>query len=421
MGGSSQQVRISKMWPAVGATAVVGAVSILGLQQFDSTSKPGIALGRMPAFKPMRDEVFEVADNLFVILLEPTELLDRKEEIQRVIRTLAQEPSLHRLSYFFKVDDKRTSAPSETKPTPESFTEAAVNAVTETKVNSLRVILYKGRRKIPMRLRTDVPREQITEIVSFYSPVSQHISEARRAVEVPHVSGLTFNSDIVSDSGYDKGVLLQMYEDTCYLCFIMRPFINSLAQLLRENGVPLRIKRLNIERNDFPDGCPVARGTPTFVLFQGPKAKPAKWDEFKPDEVVARIKKLFPGMGEKVRSQAEPMLDMISTRTELFMQVVMWAVELQALERQYNSTSHATTDGQHDADLTSDPDFETVVTELMQKDMKRNDGIVENIDHLDEQVKEIEHDALVLGMMLAQKVVEREQRSADLGVREGWL
>merc|ERR1712151_159405 len=108
---------------------------------------------------------------------------------------------------------------------------------------------------------------------------------------------------------------------------------NSLSEHMRESGIPLRIKRLNPEKNDFPDGCPVARGTPTFAIFRGPGEAPAKWDEFKPNDVVDKIKSEYPGYPEEVYTHMDNLQNLVSSRLQLFTQVVMWNVELQKLER----------------------------------------------------------------------------------------
>merc|ERR1719367_144586 len=110
-----------------------------------------------------------------------------------------------------------------------------------------------------------------------------------KTLDVPLVSGNSFVEDVINESSPSRPVLVQIYEDTCFLCFLMRPFVHSLAGLFADHKVPLSLKRLNIEKNDFPDGCPVARGTPTFVLFRGAGVAPDKWEEFKPKELVEKV------------------------------------------------------------------------------------------------------------------------------------
>merc|ERR1719343_1313406 len=124
--------------------------------------------------------------------------------------------------------------------------------------------MYKGQRKTVLRIGAEVPKDQIVE---FYTPVSETLAEGVNSagMAVHRVSGTCFAEEVVAASSPTKLVLLQMYEDTCFLCFLMRPFVNSLAQLFASYSLPIVVKRLNIEKNDFPVGCPVARGTPTFV------------------------------------------------------------------------------------------------------------------------------------------------------------
>ncbi len=65
------------------------------------------------------------------------------------------------------------------------------------------------------------------------------------------------------------------------------------------------IKRFNVEKNDFPEGLPMCRGTPTFVVYRD--GKPTKWDEFKPADFVKknrRVDALWPGDECKTRNFA---------------------------------------------------------------------------------------------------------------------
>merc|ERR1719478_1927407 len=168
--------------------------------------------------------------------------------------------------------------------------------------------------------------------------------------------------------------------------------------MLTEHRVPLRIKRLNIERNDFPEGCPVARGTPTFAIFRGRSG--VKWEEFKPQDLVGRIESEFPDhctedLGAKMRELQEA----VSRRFQLFTQLVMWNVEMGKLEM---TLAGGDSNG---ADESKDASFSEVVSQLMSQDMKRTDAVPENLAHLQREVDEVEHDVALLGAMLAEQVV----------------
>lgn len=100
--------------------------------------------------------------------------------------------------------------------------------------------------------------------------------------------------------------------------------------------------------------------------------------------------------------------NLVSSRLQLFTQVVMWSVELQKLERLLTTRGSTRTD-RPDSDPTEDDAFGTVVTEMMLKDMKRQDGIRDNLLHLQKEVDELEHDASLLGAILAKEVQGRER------------
>jgi len=279
----------------------------------------------------------------------------------------------------------------------------------------MRVVMYKGQRKGVLSVGEQVP---VQEAVDFFTLLTEERTAAMKQSDVPGVSGASFPEDVVSSSSPTVPVLLQMYEDTCFLCFLMRPFVNSLAELLKIQKVPLVLKRLNIEKNDFPDGCPVTRGTPTFVLFRGRDAPPDKWEEFKPKELVEKLTKVFPQQTEEIFETMDELQGMVSKRFQLFTQLVMWTMELQKLEKligQAPLTSEVAvqvgTSGAPDKepDVQEDVAFNALVSEMMAKDMKRMDGIVENLAHLQKEVDEVEHDAVLMGSMLGEALLRREQ------------
>merc|ERR1712232_588894 len=101
------------------------------------------------------------------------------------------------------------------------------------------------------------------------------------------------------------------------------------------------------EKNDFPDGCPVARGTPTFVLFRGPKAAPSKWDEFKPKDMVEKLTKELPAMDDSVYTRMEDLQNLVSRRFQLFTQLVFWTVEIGKLQTLVSPPPEAAKGAEH--------------------------------------------------------------------------
>lgn len=378
--------------------ALVGvSVALLGgaawvFQSTDPFRKPSVEID----IKPISEEVFDTCDNLFVFFLdEAEELVSRREDIQRIIRAIVDEPTLHRVRFFYNVrkeGDPPTPAPSAGDTESESH---------------LRAIMYKGQRKSVINIGSETPLQKVSD---FFRPLSQDLSKIKAPKLVPFVSHSTFQEDIVNASSPRKMVLMQMYEDTCLLCFLMRPFVNSLAELLHRSGAPLVIKRLNIEKNDFPDNCPIARGTPTFVLFRGAEASPSKWEEFKPKELTEKIAKVFPQLLPDVLDQMEELQNLVTRRFQLFTQLVMWTIELQKLESYIAAGSRCDAAPVLPASAPSqDSEFNSVVSQMMAKDMKRIDGIFDNLKFLQQEVDEVEHDAVVLGSKLAELVLAREQ------------
>merc|ERR1711957_514868 len=139
-----------------------------------------------------------------------------------------------------------------------------------------------------------------------------------------------------------------------------------------------------------------------------------KWDEFKPKDVVDKLKADFPNISDDVFEQMDEMQNKVSNRLQLFTQSVMWIVEMQKLERLIAADVPSAEAGSEADHPTEDAAFGTVVHEMMMKDMKRHDGLKSNLEHLRKEVEEFEHDASLMGAMLAQSVLEREQAEGVL-------
>lgn len=348
---------------------------------------------------PISDDIFDTEDNLFVFFLDkPEDVLDRRDEIDRVLRPLLAEESLGRLRFFHNVRHEGDPA------VPQG--EGA-----EAEAKPLKAVMYKGQRKVVINIGVEVPLQQILE---FYKPLSEVLSAGAGQVNkeqlVQRVSGNEFREEVVMASSPERWVLVQMYEDTCFLCFLMRPFVNTLAVLLKEQGMPISIKRLNVSENDFPESCPVARGTPTFVLYRGPKVPGLKWEEFKPQDLVTKLSKELPAMDEDIYAKMQDYQELVSNRFRLFTQIVFWTVELSKLQTIVSAPQPVTAPGAGGQREKEDTDFNTVVASMMGRDMKRIDGIHDNLKHLQSEVDEVEHDCAVLGMMLGGSLLERERQ-----------
>lgn len=371
--------------------------------------------------RPITDEVFDTEDNLVVFFVSSDEeVLSRRDDMQRVVKALENDAVFKRLSFYYNLRIEGDPA------LPADGTDTATQESGAIATPPLRAVLYKGQRRHIIQIGTDVPADQIRD---FFVPVSQEIPKASRNLCVPFVSGLSFATDVLEASSLSRPVLVQLFEDTCFLCFLMRPFVNSVAELLAEHKAPLTIKRLNIEKNDFPDGCPVARGTPTFVLHQGATVPAAKWDEFKPKDFVEKLSNEFPNMPEQVYKGMEEYQALVSSRFQLFTQLVMWTVELGKLEEVLSMsrprvlTAEGTAGGVRpdssldngEADAKDDQAFNVIVSKMMSKDMQRTDNMTDNLEYLRGEVEEVEHDAVLMGAMVAEAVIRLEQSEEPSG------
>jgi len=369
---------------------------------------------------PISDDIFDFCDNMFVFFIDRgDDLLNRKDEIQRILRGVAEEESLAHLKFFYNLKEQDGSGGPEAAALAEdaAASEEVPQGPDAASSPPLRVVLYKGQRRSTLSIGStqELPLQQVRD---FFIPVSEEPKDEWRKMRTPRVSGRDFQEHVIAASSPEKVVLLQLYEDTCFLCFLMRPFINTAAKVLEEAGVPVTIKRMNLERNDFPEGCPIARGTPTFVCFRGASVKPAKWEEFKPKDLVDKIGKDFP-QSAPVHKTLEELQSLVSQRFQLFTQQVMWQIELNKLSMRLADDPAALTST---GGIDDDTAFNEVVTQMMAKDMKRTDGILDNLKHLQTEVDDVEADAAVMGAMLAEEVIrrEREEEAAGKFAAETW-
>eukprot|EP00405_Crypthecodinium_cohnii_P053676 CAMPEP_0206590828 /NCGR_PEP_ID=MMETSP0325_2-20121206/39869_1 /ASSEMBLY_ACC=CAM_ASM_000347 /TAXON_ID=2866 /ORGANISM="Crypthecodinium cohnii, Strain Seligo" /LENGTH=462 /DNA_ID=CAMNT_0054099889 /DNA_START=73 /DNA_END=1457 /DNA_ORIENTATION=- len=345
------------------------------------------------------DSIFDTCDNLFLFFLDKSEdLLDRKEEIQKVCQALRRERSLDKVRFFFNV--RKEGEPPIPPPS------GALASDGPAAVAPLRCVMYKGQRKGVINASADdIPVQKVKD---FYVALAETPQDIWKKLPVERVSGINFETEVIEKSNPSRPILVQLYEDTCFLCFLMRPFINSLSKMLKENGVPLTFKRLNIEKNDFPDKCPVARGTPTFVIYNGPEVPGKKWEEFKPQDLAARIMKEYPFLSERFADEVEELQGLLTRRFQLFTQMVMWTVEIEKLQKLIAGAGATAPpkQAQKSPEDEEESSFNAMVSEMMLKDMRRADLLLDNLTYLQKEVDEIEHDSVLLGVMLAEKVME---------------
>jgi len=243
----------------------------------------------------------------------------------------------------------------------------------------IKLMLYKGHRK-DQKSFVDIPRKFIEE---FFVARSEDDFPIRATSGPQNVSRSQFH-DLVIKPSFEKPILVQAYEDTCFMCFLMRPFIESFAKL--ENS-PFEFRRLNIDRNDFPDGFPVTRATPTFILYRD--GKPEKWDEFKPNDITTKVSSM--PVASTVKEKLQDLVPKVQERFQLFTACIMMQLELERLQEK---AANIPVD---EEDKTA---FEAAVTAMMLADMQRIDDLDANLDYLKTELEGLDEDVGILADML---------------------
>ncbi|GFE53908.1 thioredoxin [Babesia ovis] len=265
------------------------------------------------------------------------------------------------------------------------------------------VMLYKGMRKQFYASIDLLDPSQFnafkSEMASFFTPVSQDVASLRQHPQTPeYVTYNSFQDSVVRAATPRAPIVLQLYEQGCFLCFLMRPFINSVNRHLQEIKSPVRIKRLNIEANDFPKGCPVTRATPTFVLYDG-HPQGTKWSEFKPRDFV---KKLVEVAKLDSRSQAylEGLTEDVSKRFMLFGRWAHWISQSQAIQELVLTKAPVKEEDVHSRVLSS----------LMALDMERVDDLETNLQCLADDIISAEQDCLAVVQIMANEILRAEKK-----------
>lgn len=395
------------------------------------------ALTKEPFLPQMTDALFESADDLCVFLLASSEeLVSRRAVLERFIERVRSVDLPARISFSYII-----------RPSSSDDDDAGEDATTVPKDNTISggvpVLLYKGQRKTSLFVwdsdeQGNAVKEALGESLSpfevltkFFHPVSeedelvdgsslQDLEQGTQDIQkvsptegnpntvaaVPNVTYKTFEKQVIESSSQDAPILLQLMEDTCFLCFLMRPFINTVNYILVENQSPLRIKRLNLNKNDFPPGCPIVRSTPNFIVYRGPDSvktgPPKPWKEYKPKEVTDKLIQEF-NLSDSLRVQLEAAVDKLQERFQKFGLLSLWTQELITLQKLHEEglSSLSMTDADVEAEYAS------IVSDLVKQDVQRNDRLEENIEHLDRSIASIEADCMTFAKIIGSDVLEK--------------
>eukprot|EP00397_Hematodinium_sp_SG-2012_P018425 GEMP01018873.1.p1 GENE.GEMP01018873.1~~GEMP01018873.1.p1 ORF type:complete len:589 (+),score=141.13 GEMP01018873.1:152-1918(+) len=342
---------------AAGAAALILGGGYYVAAQYPTTTQPF----ELPE---ITDEIFDENDNLVVVVLdgEPSENAQRR--ITELRDFLHDTPALRHVRLYH----------TKQKPT----------GVPQAEGEEIRIMVYKGHRKEQTSF-LDLPKEFIEK---FFVARSEDPFPLRTEKGPQNIAMSQFDEMVIAPS-FQQPVLVQVYEDTCFMCFLMRPFIESFAKL---DDVPFLFRRLNIDRNDFPEGFPVARATPTFIVYNDGKAQ--KWDEFKPNDLAAKLDAM--PVASSVKEQLNALLPKVQERFQMFTACVMLQIDLEKLQNKASLVGSEETDDKDN--------FESAVTAMMLADMQRTDDVEENLTFLENELKSLQEDVRVLADMLQVEV-----------------
>ncbi|ORM40298.1 uncharacterized protein BXIN_2011 [Babesia sp. Xinjiang] len=269
--------------------------------------------------------------------------------------------------------------------------------------NNPPVMLYKGMRKQFYGSTNMLDQSQYdalkSEMAEFFKPLSQDYDTITHDENIPeYVTYDTFQEKVVSQATSKAPILLQLYEESCFLCFLMRPFINSVNRHLKEIKSPIRIKRLNIESNDFPKGCPVTRATPTFVMYDG-HTKGTRWSEFKPRDFVKKLTEVAK-LDEKSKEYMEKLTEDVARRFMLFGRLAKWISKSQAIQETLLTKAKV-----KDDDVNS-----RVLNALIALDMTRTDDLETNLELLEKEIVFAEQDCIAVAQIMVSEIIKDEKK-----------
>ena len=349
-----------------------------------------------PPLPYLSDQVFENMDNLLVFMF-PSEEKSHEQSI-RVKKIISEFQSAQKMNPSLQpVKLMYTIVP------PMNTDDALVDNM------NVEIMCYKGQRKLRSSIAS-LSKAPIEKWCDFFQFRSTPVEEELIGCNIEHVCGDDFEEKIVDKSLVENPILVQFYEKSCFLCFLMRPFLNQLATLLSPQ-IPVTFKRMDIEENDFPPSMPVVRGTPTFVLYQGRDRPYIRYEEFKPRDLVRRLC-LDYAIPKETESRLYDLVDKVATRFQLFSGIIMWNTESEKiLDMIAGEQKHHLPTIAFDAKLAEAKDkelFNKYVSELMSEDMLKIDLIDDNVEDLKRELSRAEMHAITMGQVLGEKVMAKE-------------
>ncbi|KAK6589263.1 hypothetical protein RS030_213428 [Cryptosporidium xiaoi] len=271
------------------------------------------------------------------------------------------------------------------------------------------------------------------QIMTFTGPRSEKTNHERTNMVID-ISSKNFEK-IFCHTDDRNPLLIMYYERNCFMCFLIRPFINTLAQKL-EKLSPIRFARANIDEIAINTGSLHISATPTFVMYYG-KDKFIKWNEYKPGEIIDLLFREIEDDNQndikKIYNELKGLEKKIYTRFRLFGLVLTWKIylvemttllsserscnevhiekfkELQEITTKFlenletdlsdeTEQQNIDNEGEWMKNIELKSSFiEEIFTKCIFEDMERSDTLEENIDYMKRELKEImvDYDILV--------------------------
>ncbi|CRG98211.1 thioredoxin-like protein [Plasmodium gallinaceum] len=328
--------------------------------------------------KEISDEIFDNVDNIVLFVLDKNKLSEQKTKIQE-IKDEIQKLNIKNINFLYTYNE-------------ESKDYACY--------------LYKGRR------RRNLTKEELTSnsikniLTDFFTPVSenyQKINQGNNDNFPTFVTHDTFEKEIIEDSKNNE-IILVLFENTCFLCFLYKPFINTLHKLFKDNNIQVKIKKYNVEKNDYAPNMIVCRGTPTFLYYHNGKGN--KLVEYKPNDIINKIDEIIKPP-KNIKEQMIAKAELIHERMHHFGHLTLWMTESKIIENMLIK--------RHIKDISNSNDDESlyneILTSLIEEDMQRNDLIEDSLNYTKGKIKEAEKSCFVVAMMMAQELIDEEKKS----------
>ncbi|GAW79319.1 thioredoxin [Plasmodium gonderi] len=331
--------------------------------------------------KEISDDIFDKLDNIVLFVLDKNKLAEEKKKIQE-IKTEIEKLNIKNINFLYTHHE-------------ESKDYACY--------------LYKGRRRRNIT-KDEFSVTSIKDIVEpFFTPLSEDyekVNEGNNDNFPVCVTHDTFEKEIIEDSKKNE-ILLVMFENTCFLCFLYKPFINTLHKLFKENNIELKLKKYNIEKNDYAPNMIICRGTPTFLHYHNGKGK--KLDEYKPNDLINKIDQIIKSP-QNIKEQMIAKAELIHARMHQFGYLTMWMTESKIIENMLIRRHIKDMPNNNDDDIV----YNEILTALIEEDIQRNDLIEDSLDYTKEKIKAAEKSCFVAAMMMANELIDEEKKNYNV-------